>query len=106
MDSQKRAPDSQVAPMAAGTPPGPVEPLPGLTGPVPERVEKSVDRPVEEIAVTAAGQLVVVPVVAPQPRDRLAFLRTLLGSPKARVGAAIVLLFVLVSALAPVIAPG
>ena len=83
MDSQKRAQDSQVAPVAASTPLGPVEPLPGLTGPVPDRVEKSVDRPMAEIEVTAAGQMVVVPVVAPQPRDRLAFLRTLAGSPKA-----------------------
>jgi peptide/nickel transport system permease protein len=50
--------------------------------------------------------MVVVPVVAPQPRDRLALLRTLLSSPKARVGGAIVLFFMLVAILAPVIAPG
>ena len=50
MDPQKRAQDSQVAPVAASAPLGPVEPLPGLTGPVPDRVEKSVDRPMEEIA--------------------------------------------------------
>lgn len=106
MDSQKRAQDSEDAPVVAATPLGPVEPLPGLTGPVPERIEKSVDRPIEEIEVTPAGQMVVVPVVIPQPRDRLAFLRTLLGSPKARVGAVIVLFFLLVSALAPVVAPG
>jgi peptide/nickel transport system permease protein len=106
MDSQKRAQDSQVAPVNAGTPLEPVESLPGLTGPMPDRVEKSVDRPMEEIEVTPAGQMVVVPVVAPPPRDRLAFLRTLAGSPKARVGVAIVLFFVLSALLAPVIAPG
>jgi peptide/nickel transport system permease protein len=83
-----------------------VEPLPGLTAPVPDTVEKFADRPVEEIEVTPIGQMVVVPVVTPGQRERLAWLRTLLRSPKARFGAAVVLFFVLVSLLAPLIAPG
>jgi peptide/nickel transport system permease protein len=43
---------------------------------------------------------------APRQRQRLVFLRTLLSSPKARLGAGIVLFFILVAILAPVIAPG
>lgn len=60
-----------------------------------------------EIEGTPAGQMVVTPGTLPLPtRQRLVWLHTLLKNPKARVGIAIVLLFILVALLAPVIAPG
>jgi peptide/nickel transport system permease protein len=87
--------------------------LPGLTAPAPDSTERHADQPIEELQPTPMGQLVAMPVVAPAaapaataPRRRLGGLRTLLGSPKARLGVSIVLFFVLVAILAPLIAPG
>ncbi|MBN9390961.1 MAG: ABC transporter permease [Chloroflexi bacterium] len=65
------------------------------------------EQPVE-IEGTPAGQIVVAPpATLPVPtRQRLVWLRTLLKNPKALVGIAIVVFFILVAVLAPVIAPG
>ncbi len=59
-----------------------------------------------DVEVTPAGQMVVVPTTMPERRQRLGWLRNLLRNPKARLGLAIVLFFILVAVLAPVIAPG
>src|SRR5438105_1443504 len=110
MDPDNRRADDVISPADADAmiPADHVEPLAGLTAPVPDTIQKFADRPVEEISPTPIGQLVPMPVVVPAPRERqrFVFLRTLLGSPKARLGAAIVLFFILVAVLAPVVAPG
>ena len=83
-----------------------VDPLPGLTIPVPEFPEKTIDRPVEEIQPTADGQIVPLPVVVqPQPQ-RLVWLRNLMRNMRARLGVIIVGFFILMAILAPIIAPG
>lgn len=63
------------------------------------------DQPVE-IEGTPAGQMIPAPVGLPPKRQRLVWLGVLLKNPKALLGMAIVLLFVLVALLAPLIAPG
>ena len=80
----------------------------GLTTAVPDDRMRHADQPIEEMAPNAMGQFVPMPVVMPaqSQRQRLVFLRTLLSSPKARLGAGIVLFFLLMAVLAPVIAPG
>jgi peptide/nickel transport system permease protein len=90
-----------------------VDALPGLTAPVPNDVQGRADQPVEDIQINLMGQFVPTPVVVPavvpvgsSRRPRFALVRTLLGSPKSRLGAAIVLFFILIALLAPVIAPG
>jgi peptide/nickel transport system permease protein len=106
MDFDKQSAEDQLTPADLLTGADQVESLPGLTAPVPDTVEKFADRPVEEMSPTPIGQFVPVPVVMPAQSQRLVFLRTLLRSPTARVGAAIVLFFVVVAIFAPVIAPG
>jgi peptide/nickel transport system permease protein len=60
----------------------------------------------EDISFSPAGQMTALPTaVTPRPQ-RFTFVRELLRNPKARVGAAIVVLFVLVAIFAPIIAPG
>lgn len=61
----------------------------------------------EDIEMTPAGQVVVVPTVfTPTKRQRFTFVRELLRNPKARLGVAIVAIFVLAAIFAPIIAPG
>jgi peptide/nickel transport system permease protein len=61
----------------------------------------------EDIEMTPAGQMVVVPTVfTPTKRQRFTFVRELLRNPKARLGVAIVAIFVLAAIFAPIIAPG
>src|SRR5689334_5682331 len=78
-----------------------VEPLAGLTEAVPDTTHKYADQPTEEVMPTPIGQLVPMQVVSSAQvavstrPQRLAFLRTLLNSPKSRIGAGIVLVFLL-----------
>src|SRR5438128_1023611 len=83
-----------------------VEPLAGLTQAVPDTSHKYADQPTEEILPTPIGQLVPVQIVIPAQRQRLTFLRTLLSSPKSRLGAGIVLIFILAALFAPIIGAG
>jgi peptide/nickel transport system permease protein len=59
-----------------------------------------------DIEVTPAGQMVAMPTTVPGRRQRLTWLRTLLGHPKARLGGGIVLFFILIAIFAPIVAPG
>lgn len=106
MNSDKEAGRSQETPVEAPRPADHVAPLPGLTAPVPDSAPRHADQQVEELEPTALGQLVPVPVATPSERQRLVWLRTMVGNSKAQLGLTIVLFFVLVSVLAPVIAPG
>src|SRR5438270_755629 len=69
-----------------------VDPLAGLIEAVPDTIHKYADQPTEEVMPTPVGQLVPVQVVSsPQVAvstrpQRLAFIRTLLNSPKSRIG--------------------
>src|SRR5438105_912517 len=65
-----------------------------------------VDLPIEEIELNPIGQLTALPTRIPPQRQRLAWLRIVLRNPKALLGVGIVLIFILVSLLAPLIAPG
>src|SRR5690242_502373 len=60
----------------------------------------------EDIELTPAGQMTALPTAVPPRPQRFTFVRELLRNPKARLGVAIVVLFVLVAILAPIIAPG
>src|SRR5438128_1364141 len=112
MDANKQAQDVQPVASDIIRTTEHVEPLPGLTEAVPDTVNKYADQPTEEILPTPVGQLVPVQVVAPaqvavrSQRQRFTFVRTLLSSPKSRLGAGIVLVFILAALLAPIIAPG
>src|SRR3954451_11564693 len=80
-----------------------VESLEGLTTAVPDDHADYFDQPIVEIAANPMGQFVSMPVVPPSPsqRERLVWLRTLFRSPKARIGAVVVLIFILAALLAP-----
>jgi peptide/nickel transport system permease protein len=60
----------------------------------------------EDMEVSPAGQMVVLPTTAPPKPQRFTFGRELLRNPKARIGVGIVVFFVLVAIFAPIIAPG
>ncbi len=61
----------------------------------------------EDIEMTPAGQVIVVPtVITPMKKQRFTLVRELLRNPKARLGIIIVLIFVLAAIFAPFIAPG
>ena len=76
----------------------------------PEGIEQPMsearDLPLEEIEPTPIGQLASLPTRIPPQRQRLAWLQTVLRNPKALLGTGIVLVFIIVSLLAPIIAPG
>lgn len=59
-----------------------------------------------EIEATPVGQLLPVPTVLPERKQRLVFVRTLLSNRKALFGASLVVFFILVAVFAPIIAPG
>ena len=59
-----------------------------------------------DVQATPAGQITPIPAAVPGGRQRLAWLRNFARNRKALAGAGIVLFFLLVAALAPVIAPG
>ncbi|MFL5734803.1 MAG: ABC transporter permease [Chloroflexia bacterium] len=106
MDRERSTEQAKISPADLLTGADHVEPLPGLTASVPDDRVRQADLPIGEMAPNTLGQFVPIPVVMPAQSQRLVFLRTLMRSPKARVGAAIVLFFILMAALAPVIAPG
>jgi peptide/nickel transport system permease protein len=60
----------------------------------------------EDVESSPAGQMTVLPTVAPSKPQRFTFVRELLRNPKARLGVAIVVFFILIAVFAPIIAPG
>lgn len=72
---------------------------------LPEDGQGDINR-LADIAISPAGQMTALPTAAAPRPQRFTFVRELLRNPKARVGAIIVAIFVLVAILAPIIAPG
>lgn len=68
--------------------------------------ERLIDREMLDVEATPAGQVIPIPSTLPQRRERLTWVRNLLGNPKARFGIIIVMFFILMAVFAPIVAPG